>query len=51
MTKAFHEVHNIYQAEKPKDDDPVHPLTMRQASYMLAVKRVAKAITMRGIYP
>ncbi len=51
MTKAFHEVHDIYLAEKPKDKDPAHPLTMRQASYMLGVRRVADAIRKRGIFP
>ncbi|MGB0651993.1 MAG: Glu/Leu/Phe/Val family dehydrogenase [Thermoplasmatota archaeon] len=51
MTKAFHEVQAIYEREKPKDKDPAHPLTMRQAAYMLGVKRVADAIKKRGIYP
>ncbi len=51
MTKAFHEVLDIYNAEKPKDKDPTAPLTMRQASYMLGVKRVADAIKKRGIFP
>ena len=51
MTKAFHEVHAIYEAEKPKDKDPASPLTRRQAAYMLAVKRVADAIKKRGIFP
>ena len=51
MTKAFHEVNDIYNLEKPKDGDAEYPLTMRQAAYMLAVKRVAAAIKKRGIYP
>ncbi|MEA3191199.1 MAG: glutamate dehydrogenase [Thermoplasmata archaeon] len=46
MTKAFHQVHDIWIKETN-----VSPLTMRQAAYMLAVKRVADAITKRGIYP
>ncbi|MES2154070.1 MAG: Glu/Leu/Phe/Val dehydrogenase [bacterium] len=46
MTKAFHQVHDIWLRENKKD-----PLTMRQAAYMLAVKRVADAIAKRGIYP
>ncbi len=46
MTRAFHQVYDIWQKE-----DPVEPLTMRQAAYMLAVKRVADAIQKRGIYP
>ncbi len=46
MTKAFHQVHDIWVRENPKE-----PLTMRQAAYMLAVKRVSDAITKRGIYP
>ncbi len=51
MTTAFHAVTDIYDVEKPKDKDDAHPLTMRQAAYMLAVKRVAEAIKKRGIYP
>jgi glutamate dehydrogenase/leucine dehydrogenase len=47
MTKAFHQVHDIWMRENTKAD----PLTMRQAAYMLAVKRVADAIQKRGIYP
>lgn len=46
MTKAFHQVHDIWVKE-----NKVEPLTMRQAAYMLAVKRVADAIQKRGIYP
>ncbi|HUR61344.1 MAG TPA: Glu/Leu/Phe/Val dehydrogenase [Candidatus Thermoplasmatota archaeon] len=46
MTKAFHQVHDIWVKETAKE-----PLTMRQAAYMLAVKRVAEAISKRGIYP
>jgi len=37
MTKAFHQVHDIWVKENPKA-----PLTMRQAAYMLAVKRVLR---------
>jgi glutamate dehydrogenase (NAD(P)+) len=46
MTKAFKEVYAIYEREKKSA-----PLTMREAAYMLAVKRVADAITKRGIFP
>ena len=46
MTKAFHEVHDIWVRENKVD-----PLTMRQAAYILAVQRVAEAIRKRGIYP
>ncbi|MHB8632701.1 MAG: Glu/Leu/Phe/Val family dehydrogenase [Thermoplasmatota archaeon] len=46
MTRAFHQVYDIYLRERK-----VSPLTMRQAAYMLAVKRVAEAIAKRGIYP
>jgi glutamate dehydrogenase/leucine dehydrogenase len=46
MTRAFHQVHDIWVRESKKD-----ALTMRQAAYMLAVKRVADAIQKRGIYP
>lgn len=47
MTKAFHQVHDIWVRENKTGE----PLTMRQAAYMLAVKRVADAIQKRGIYP
>src|SRR5688572_12879639 len=47
MTRAFHQVHDIWLRENTKED----PLTVRQAAYMLAVKRVAEAIAKRGIYP
>jgi glutamate dehydrogenase/leucine dehydrogenase len=46
LTKAFNEVHAIYERERK-----IAPLTMREAAYMLAVKRVADAITKRGIFP
>src|ERR1044072_5639543 len=39
MTKAFKEVNAIYEREKKSA-----PITMREAAYMLAVKRVADAI-------
>ncbi|UCE45352.1 MAG: Glu/Leu/Phe/Val dehydrogenase [Methanobacteriota archaeon] len=42
ITKAFHEVWNM--AEK-------HKVNMREAAYMLAVDRVARATQIRGIYP
>ncbi|MCL0064916.1 Glu/Leu/Phe/Val dehydrogenase [Dehalococcoidia bacterium] len=42
MTKAFEEVMSISQHEK---------VDMRTAAYMLAIGRIAKAITLRGIYP
>jgi glutamate dehydrogenase/leucine dehydrogenase len=47
MTKAFHQVHDIWTKENTKAD----PLTVRQAAYMLAVKRVSDAIVKRGIFP
>jgi glutamate dehydrogenase/leucine dehydrogenase len=47
MTRAFHQVYDIWVRENVPDD----PLTVRQAAYMLAVKRVADAIHKRGIYP
>jgi glutamate dehydrogenase len=47
MTKAFHQVHSIYEAERAKDPS----ITTRQAAYMLAIKKVAEAIKKRGIYP
>ncbi len=47
MTKAFHQVHDIWLRENTQED----PLTVRQAAYMLAVKRVGDAIVKRGIYP
>lgn len=43
MTKAFHEVHDMY---KQTDD-----VTMRQAAYMIGVGRVAEAVRKRGIFP
>jgi glutamate dehydrogenase len=46
MTRAFNQVHDIWKRENQNE-----PLTMRQAAYMLAVKRVADAIQKRGIYP
>jgi glutamate dehydrogenase/leucine dehydrogenase len=46
MTKAFRQVHDIWVRENKGP-----PLTVRQAAYMLAVKRVADAILKRGIYP
>ncbi len=51
MTRAFHEVNDMWVREKEHDDKHEQPLTMRQAAYMLAVKRVADAIKKRGIYP
>ena len=45
-TQAFHQVHDIWTRENKGE-----PLTVRQAAYMLAVKRVAEAILKRGIYP
>lgn len=49
MTKAFHQVYDIWTQEHKAV--PGESLTMRQAAYMLAVKRVADAIQKRGIYP
>ncbi len=46
MTKAFHQVHDIWTRETK-----VSPITMRQAAYMLAVQRVADAVRKRGIFP
>ncbi len=51
MTRAFHEVHDMWLKEKQRDHKFEQPLTMRQAAYMLAVKRVAAAINKRGIFP
>ena len=42
MNKAFHEVLEISQREK---------VDMRTAAYMLSIGRLAKAMTIRGIYP
>lgn len=42
MINAFGEVLNISQLEK---------VDMRTAAYMIAIGRIAKAITLRGIYP
>lgn len=42
MTNAFEEVISIAKHEK---------VVMRDAAYMLAIGRLAKAITLRGIYP
>ncbi|HAZ31861.1 MAG TPA: glutamate dehydrogenase, partial [Dehalococcoidia bacterium] len=42
MVNAFEEVMSISQHEK---------VDMRTAAYMLAIGRIAKAITLRGIYP
>ncbi len=42
MTKAFHEVWDMHQQQE---------CTMREAAYMIAVKRVADATRIRGIYP
>ncbi|MCL0098741.1 Glu/Leu/Phe/Val dehydrogenase [Dehalococcoidia bacterium] len=42
MANAFEEVMSISQHEK---------VDMRTAAYMLAIGRIAKAITLRGIYP
>ena len=46
MTKAFKEVYTIHEREKKSGS-----LTMREAAYMLAVRRVADAIQKRGIFP
>ncbi len=43
ITNAFRRVHAVYE----KEED----LTMRQAAYMIAVRSVADAVKMRGIYP
>jgi glutamate dehydrogenase (NAD(P)+) len=42
MDRAFENVWHIYQTEK---------VNMRMASYMVAVKRVAEAMLLRGLYP
>jgi glutamate dehydrogenase (NAD(P)+) len=39
MTKAFHDVHQMYAKEK---------VNMRQAAYLVAVARVAEACKLRG---
>jgi glutamate dehydrogenase (NAD(P)+) len=42
MTNAFHEVLKLSLSEK---------LSMREAAYMLAIKRIDSAVLARGIYP
>ncbi len=42
MDNAFHEVMEVSQREK---------VTMRDAAYMLAIDRIARAIQIRGIFP
>jgi glutamate dehydrogenase (NAD(P)+) len=42
MNNAFHEVMELSLREK---------VSMREAAYMLAIKRIDTAITLRGIYP
>ena len=42
MVSAFNEVYNITQERS---------VTMREAAYMLAVTRLAKAIMLRGLFP
>jgi glutamate dehydrogenase (NAD(P)+) len=42
MTNAFHEVLELSQSEK---------VSMREAAYMLAIKRIDAAVLARGIYP
>lgn len=42
MTRAFHEVYNIYLKEK---------VNMRTAAYMLDIDRVGAAKRLRGIFP
>lgn len=42
IVKAFHDVYDLSKKEK---------VNMRTAAYMLAVDRVAKALTTRGIWP
>jgi glutamate dehydrogenase/leucine dehydrogenase len=42
MLKAFDEVVSIHEKEK---------VDLRTAAYILAVKRVAKAIELRGLFP
>ena len=42
MDNAFHEVMELSQREK---------VTMRNAAYMLAIDRIARAIQIRGIFP
>jgi len=42
MTRAFHEVYEIYKKEK---------VNMRTSAYMLAISRVAAAKRLRGIFP
>jgi glutamate dehydrogenase/leucine dehydrogenase len=46
MTKAFHQVHDIWTRETKTS-----PLTMRQAAYILAIGRVSDAVRKRGIFP
>ena len=42
MLRAFNSVWNIYKDEK---------VTLRDAAFILAIKKIAKAIEMRGIFP
>jgi len=42
MDRAFENVWHLSQTEK---------VNMRMASYMIAVKRVAEAMLLRGLYP
>ncbi|MHA1626861.1 MAG: Glu/Leu/Phe/Val family dehydrogenase, partial [Candidatus Asgardarchaeia archaeon] len=42
MVRAFNDVYEIHEKEN---------VDMRSAAYILAIKRVAEAIKMRGIYP
>ena len=42
MNNAFHEVLEVSQREK---------VSMRDAAYMLAIERIARAIQIRGIFP
>jgi glutamate dehydrogenase/leucine dehydrogenase len=43
MESSFDNVLDIFKKEKDID--------MRTAAYMLAIKRVAKAVQLRGLYP
>ena len=42
MLKGFDDVWNISKEEK---------VTMRNAAFMLSIKKIAKAVELRGIFP
>ncbi len=42
MLKGFDDVWNIFKEEK---------VTLRDAAFMLSIKKIAKAVELRGIFP